>query len=146
MSSTSKLATLAVGLAAIGLAGCGWFSSKQKVPLVAAPNVPGAEGTVTVSKDKNNNTELDIAVKHLAEPSKLGEGNTVYVAWAEPLEGGEPVRLGALAVNKDLEGEAKAVTTLTKLRVFVTAESSPEVTRPGKDVVLRTEVFDARPR
>lgn len=58
-----------------------------------------------------------------------------YILWATPIEGGNPVKLGALALGK---GEFKTKTTFSSL--FVTIERSSETKTPTGRVVMRGEV------
>jgi hypothetical protein len=131
----SLLAMCAISLFAIWP----WSSGKQ-YRMTASGNVPAAAGTVKAKIDKaNGNTNLDIKVSHLANPSRLSPPANVYVVWVRP-RGGDATRQGAIGLDKNLNGELKVVTTLKDFDLFITAEQSENVTVPSNVEILRTHV------
>ena len=131
----SLLAMLAASLFAI------WpWSSGREYPMTASANVPAATGTVKAKTDKaNGNTIFEIKVSHLANPSSLTPPANVYVVWVRP-RGGDATIQGAIGLDKNLNGELKAVTTLKEFDLFITAEQSATVTVPSDVVILQAHV------
>jgi len=116
------------------------FPSGKDYRLAADPSVPAATGTVHAQRDKDNqNTKLDIKVDHLAKPDNLTPPATTYLVWIRP-GGGDPVKQGAIGVDKDLKGELHAVTVAKNFDLFITAEQGDTVTVPSSTQVLRTHV------
>jgi len=61
-----------------------YFSSSaqsKKVAFNTSTVVPGAEGTVKVKKDKNNNFDIDVSIENLVEPNKLTPAKKTYIVW-----------------------------------------------------------------
>jgi len=116
------------------------FSSGKTYHMVASSAVPAASGIVTVKKGSpNRNTELDIKVSNLADPSRLTPPANVYILWVRPI-GGAAANAGAIRTNKNLDGELKTVTTSKNCDVFITAEQSATVTSPEGPEVLQTHI------
>lgn len=108
--------------------------------MTASANVPAATGTVKAKTDKaNGNTIFEIKVSHLANPSSLTPPANVYVVWVRP-RGGDATIQGAIGLDKNLNGELKAVTTLKEFDLFITAEQSATVTVPSDVVILQAHV------
>ena len=127
-------------------AGCGMFrgSDQQTMPLRVSEDLPAAVGKVTVEPGEMGNRQLQIAVKHLAPASRVKPGASTYVVWLQPrAAGGNPVNLGALQVNEDLEGQFNTTTTFSDFDIFITAEARPNVTEPSEPQMLGASV---RPR
>ncbi len=102
--------------------------------------MPAAEGSVMVAKADNDNTALEVRVRHLASPEKIAPEATTYVVWARASGADVVQNLGALKVDKDLQGTLKTVTPLRTFDVFITAESSPTVQSPSSDGLLIASV------
>ena len=107
--------------------------------------MPAAEGTVSVRKDSNQNTDLTIEVKHLAPADRLAVGASTYVVWLAP-QGGtkKPQNLGSLAVNKNLNGKLTIITPHQSFDLFVTAEPSVNTPQPTGERVLWTQVNERK--
>jgi hypothetical protein len=116
------------------------FSSGKTYHMVASRSVPAASGIVSVKKGSpNHNTELDIKISNLADPSMLAPPANVYILWVRPI-GGAAANEGAIRVNKHLDGELKTVTTSKNCDVFITAEQSATVTSPEGPEVLQAHI------
>lgn len=126
--------SLVAGL--LALAGC----ATTRVPLASNNDVPAAQGTVMTSKTKNNNTAIDVRVKHLADPGNVETGATTYVVWARPQGSGEARNLGALKVDENLTGQLKTVTPYSGFELFITAEPSAQITSPQGQELLSAVV------
>lgn len=106
--------------------------------MTASPKVPAAEGSAKFGKAANENTSIDLEVKHLADPEKLTPSAQVYVVWIRPEAGAPAQNIGALIVDKNLTGRLKTVTALHSFELFVTAESSRAPGQPTGDPLLTT--------
>jgi hypothetical protein len=140
MKSTGFLATAALLFGFLGLFG----PAGKTFHLTAGKMVPGASGTVNVSRDTNNgNLKLTIKVKNLALPGSLTPPANEYIVWLEPYsQQGTPVKQSAIGVDDKLNGQLKTETTSKSFNVLVTAEKSEAVTEPSDTVVLRGHVAD----
>jgi len=97
------------------------------------------EGTVRTSNADNGNTNVFVRVKHLAPPSKVAGDSTVYVVWIQAREG-DRQNVGALTLNKDLEGSLDTVTPHRRFKVSVTPEPSGQVAEPSHEPVFTYDV------
>lgn len=122
-----KNGTMVMALATLLLpAGC---AGPQKVS--TSPAMPAAEGTLRCEKAANDNTGIDLKVKHLANPDRLTPPASAYVVWTKIDKDAPPQNIGALAVDSDLNGRLKTVTAMRRFELFVTAEASGQVTTPS---------------
>jgi hypothetical protein len=69
-------------------------------------------------------------------------GATAYVVWLQPAEAKEPINMGILTVDKDLNGQLQFKTPFPKFDVFVTAEANPTVQAPSEPGRLLTAAVD----
>ena len=115
-------------------------SAPPKVRMSVTERMPAAEGIVVVAKADNDNTALEVSVRHLAPPEKIAPEATTYVVWARASAANDVQNLGALKVNKDLQGTLKTVTPLRTFDVFITAEASPTAQSPSSDGLLTASV------
>jgi hypothetical protein len=112
-----------------------------KVPLQSGPNNPAARGTLRVSTEDNQNTGIEVEVNHLAEPSRINPGASSYVVWVQPrATESQAQNLGALQVDRNLQGKLKTVIPYQDFRVFITAEPSAMVNEPSGDPVLWADI------
>jgi hypothetical protein len=116
--------------------GGGCASSPPIVQMSVAARMPAAEGTVIATRAENDNTALEVRVQHLASPEKIAPEATTYVVWARANGADSAQNLGALHVDKDLQGTLKTVTPLRTFDVFITAEPSPTARRPTSEHLL----------
>ncbi len=115
MKLNKMIMSCALGLTL--LSGCA-----SKDDLQASNVAPGARGTVKVDSDDNNNSEVTVKVEHLAPADKVFPGATNYVVWIQPSGADTFQNVGALSVNKDLEGEHTTTVPYKDFRVLVTPE------------------------
>ena len=112
--------------------------------MLASPRVPAAQGAVSVKEGDNGNVKLAVSVKHMAPPERVATGASSYVVWLKPLATGNeneaPQNLGALAVNKDQEGELNTTTAYRQFDLFVTAEPEAGSTAPTGEQLLSTTI------
>lgn len=129
-----------IAAAFAGLATAACFGS-HVLRLIASPDVPAADATAKITAGDNGNTKIDLSVHHLALPGRVDPSATVYVVWARGDEANRRSQnLGALRVDGDLNGSFSGVTPLKNFALYVTPESSQQVTEPRGRTVLSTNV------
>jgi len=115
------------------------FWRKGPQPMESASNVPASEGTVKATLGDNGNTNLALRVKHLAPPFKLQADATVYVVWLQQQD--QPKQnIGALTLNKNLEGSLDIVTPFRRFSITVTPEPGGQVDQPSHEAVFTASV------
>lgn len=119
----------------LAFAGCA-----QKVVFEGSPLLPAADAEVKVSVDRNENTLVELALKHVAPAQRLSPPKLLYVVWAESEEG-RLFQLGQLRVNEDREGHFTGTAPLERLRLVITAENEPRPEKPHLPYMLVTEFF-----
>jgi len=140
----------AVFVALSALAGCsswnrmvhGESQDTANVALRSSNDIPSAQGRLAVKGSEGPNQVVDLTVKHMAPAAKVKAGATVYVVWLEPDAAKEPINMGVLSVDKDLNGELQFKTPFPKFEVFVTAEENPAVQAPSEHKRLLTAAVD----
>ncbi len=133
----SKIIVMTAVLAAGALSGCAIFSRKP-MHLNVSPTIPAAEGSILFESTENGNTGIYLTVRNLANPEKLTSPANVYVVWVNVAVDATPQNIGALVVGKDLAGELRTVTPLSRFELFITAEPSAEVKLPSGQSLLWT--------
>lgn len=109
----------------------------KTMPLVGSSQIPAAEGKARLSKTKNGNVEIKLTVKHLAPPERIVPGANVFMVWVRGLApDAQAQNLGALRVDKKLNGKMTAITALPSFDLFITCEPSQTVTTPGSPELL----------
>ncbi len=103
--------------------------------MVSSESVPASEGLVRGTRGDNGNTRLTVAVKHLARPSKMAPGATIYVVWIQPRDGARQ-SVGTLVLDDNLEGTLETVTPHKHFLVSVTPEPNGQVAQPTHEPVL----------
>jgi hypothetical protein len=126
------------GLVTVFGVGLGLGCGTSKVALTASPTVPAAQGEVRLKQGDNGNHVLKVKVRHLADPEKIGARE--YVVWASPPETSQPQNLGALRVDKDLDGTLETVTPWQRFDLFITAEPTATAAQPTGQRVLWASV------
>jgi len=107
-------------------------SATSTLPLGSSSEIPAAQGTARLHTTKNGNVEIKLSIKHLAPPGRIIPGANVFVVWARGLApGAEAQNLGALIVDKNLNGKTTAETAMSSFDLFITCEQSQTVTVPA---------------
>lgn len=149
-NSSSIKVLFVVGALSLGVGACATHRAEGESPVASAhntgptetelassPRVAAAEGSVTVSDAGNNNTGVDLNIKHLARPQRVDPSASTYIVWAKPLSDyGRPQSLGALNVDQELNAKLSTTTPFRDFELFVTAESSPQVQDPRGERLL----------
>lgn len=117
----------------------------SKVGFQPSTVAPAARGDVKVDKDKNNNYEISIDVKMLAEPNRLSPPKSVYLVWMETESNGTQ-NLGQLKTDdglfsSTLKASMKTTSPYKPRRIFITGEDNAATTVPSGYVVLSTNSF-----
>lgn len=130
-------ALLLASLLALATAGCG--SGTRTYPAAGTDISPAASGDIRVGKTEGAQ-RVDIDLRHLAPPGRLGAGLSQYAVWVVP-EGLSPMLAGILAYDTAQQsGRLHATTPYERFEVLVTAEAEPIGTQPSGIVVLRRSV------
>ncbi len=109
-----------------------------KVDLKGTNLMPQGNGEAKVEAQKGI-TNVEVEVKGLAQPSKLGTEFLTYVLWAVSPDG-RTGNIGELQTNKDGEGKLETTTQLQTFSLLVTAEPYFAVRQPSEMVVLENEI------
>jgi outer membrane protein OmpA-like peptidoglycan-associated protein len=130
-STLISKSTMAIGFTVGG--------GSTKVDLKGTALMPQANGEAKVeAKAKAGTTSLEVTVKGLTSPTKLGAEYLTYVLWVVTPEG-RTGNSGELLLNKDGEGKLNATTPAQTFSMIVTAEPYYAVRVPSEMVVLETE-------
>ena len=119
------------------------FSScAKKIMFEQSSIVPGAVGSVKITKDKNSNYSIHIDVLHLAEPKRLQPAKSVYLVWMQA-DDNSTKNIGILnssssLLSKTLKASLHTVTPFKPTRIYVTAEDDSKITFPAGETVLTT--------
>lgn len=117
-------------------------SCTKRMRFQKSDEVPAAEGSVKVKKDKNNNYKIDLRIVRLAEPERLDPPRNTYVVWMETEDNGT-IKVGGLTTSsgifsKTLKSSLQTVTPYRPERFFITGEKNTEVEYPGSRTILKT--------
>lgn len=130
----SKTGRWAVGLAlGLALAGCG---GPKTYTLRPVERTSGATGTLKTEKGDNQNTQVDLEVRHMPDPGAIDPAYKTYVLWLRPVGEQDWKNMGALRLDDERKAQLKVVTPYPTFDVQVTAEPESTVTQPGSAVVL----------
>jgi len=130
-SSLISKSTTAIGFTVGG--------GSTKVDLKGSELTPQANGEAKVqAKAKAGLTNIDVTVKALTPPSKLGAEYLTFVLWTVTSEG-HTGNAGEILINKDGVGKLSATTPAQTFSMIVTAEPYFAVRVPSEMVILETE-------
>jgi len=128
-------------LVILGCNGVHLYAS-DKYQLSISSTIPAAEGVVYIEQgSKTSNTEVKIKIQHLSLPENLTGPENTYVVWVRPSNGsGTAQNIGALTLDKDLDGTLKTVVPFKKFDLFITPEASSVVSEPSGQHLLWTSI------
>lgn len=131
-------AAFTVLFAIVLLQSCGTTQYKFSTSSV----VPAAEGSVKVKKDKNNNYNIELHVKRLAEPKRLTPAKEMYIVWMETEQNGRK-NIGQLKTSSGMFSSAltSSLTTVSTFKptgFLITAEDDANIQYPSGQTVLST--------
>jgi outer membrane protein OmpA-like peptidoglycan-associated protein len=108
-----------------------------KVDLKGTGLMPQAIGEARVEA-KTGATNVEVSLKNMTEPSKLGAEFLTYVVWVVTPDG-RTGNTGELVINKDGEAKLNATTPAQTFAMIVTAEPYFAVRVPSEMVVLEND-------
>ena len=126
---------LAVTLAMSGCSMLG-IGEGEAIRLSSTPTLPAVAGHVKFSATKNDNTQITLTVEHLPQPEKLTPPANQYVVWTRAAKYEPAQNMGALVVDKNLNGKLVTVTPLRTFELFITAEVSGQIQQPYGEPLL----------
>jgi len=134
-----KLLVMAVLiLSSMSLAGCA-----TKVAVTPSATLPAAAGETKLTRDANGNTVVNLKVRHFAPVQNLQPPKSTYVVWVETPDR-QLMNLGQLRIGQDREGKLTATTPFKTFRLLISAEDFPTVKQPSNQVVLVTDILEAK--
>ena len=130
-SSLISKSTVAIGFTVGG--------GSTKVDLNGTELMPQASGEAKVQAKANAGlTNIELAVKGMTPPSKLGAEYLTFVLWVVTPEG-RTGNAGEILINKNGEGKLSATTPAQTFSMIITAEPYFAVRVPSEMVVLEME-------
>jgi len=108
-----------------------------KVDLKGTVLMPDAIGEIRVAA-KTGATNIEVSVKQMTQPSKLGAEFLTYVLWVITPDG-RTGNTGEILVDKNGEGKLNATTPAQTFAMIVTAEPYFAVRAPSEMVVLEND-------
>jgi len=130
-SSLISKSTTAIGFTVGG--------GSTKVDLTGTELMPQANGEAKVqAKAKAGTTNIEVTVKGVTPPSKLGAEYLTFVLWAVTPEG-RTGNAGEIFINKDGAGKLIATTPAQTFSMIVSAEPYFAVRMPSEMVVMEME-------
>ena len=106
----------------------------SKVIFIATDAAPNASGEAKVEAKKGE-TEIEVKVKGMPQPTTLGSEFLTYVLWAVTPDGAT-TNLGEIPIDKNGEGKLNTTTPSQTFAMGVTAEPYFAVALPSEIVVL----------
>src|SRR5271169_3696419 len=130
-SSLISKSTVAIGFTVGG--------GSTKVDMKGTDSMPQANGEAKVQARANAGlTNIELTVKGMTPPSKLGAEYLTFVLWVVTPDG-RTGNSGELLINKNGEGKLVATTPAQTFSIIVTAEPYFAVRVPSEIVVLEME-------
>ena len=108
-----------------------------KVDLTPTDLLPQATGEAKVEA-KTGATNIEVSLRNMQQPSKLGAEFLTYVLWAVTPDG-RAGNTGEIVINKNGEGKLNATTPAQTFALIITAEPYSLVRVPSEMVVLENE-------
>jgi outer membrane protein OmpA-like peptidoglycan-associated protein len=108
-----------------------------KVDLTPTDLLPQATGEAKVEA-KTGATSIEVSIRNMQQPSKLGAEFLTYVLWAVTPDG-RAGNTGEIVINKNGEGKLEATTPAQTFALIITAEPYSLVRVPSEMVVLENE-------
>src|SRR5271167_5141357 len=130
-SSLISKSTVAIGFTVGG--------GSTKVDMTGTDSMLQANGEAKVQARANAGlTNMELSVKGMTPPSKLGAEYLTFVLWAVTPDG-RTGNLGEILINKNGEGKLTATTPAQTFSMIITAEPYFAVRVPSEIVVLEME-------
>lgn len=84
---------------------------------------------------QNANYKIIVSCRNILYPVPIEGANYSYVLWANPIDGGNPIKLGGIGLGKGEYATKKAFASL-----FITTEKNAKANAPAGEVVMRGSV------
>lgn len=97
---------------------------------------PASEMTVEKKKDKNNNYNICVKAKNLANPERLSPSKKMYIVWYTGVDN-TLKKAGLLNAKNGGKTKLETVSATDIKNIFVTAENDAEVTYPSATEISR---------
>ncbi|HEY4185349.1 MAG TPA: hypothetical protein VGP07_09785 [Polyangia bacterium] len=97
---------------------------------------PKATGVLKMSQESDGMTKVVVSAEHLPHPNEFDPALKTFVVWSVSDNGARVRNLGELAVDETGKGLAYVLSPLPTFQLVLTAESSGDVDKPSKYVVL----------
>jgi hypothetical protein len=119
---------------AVGYRVGGWST---KVDLKGTELMPQAAGEAKVEA-RQGKTNIEVSIKDLAPPTKLGAEFLTYVLWVVTPDG-RSGNTGEILINKNGDGKLSATTPAQTFSIIITAEPYFAVRMPSEMVILEND-------
>src|SRR5580658_10988456 len=130
-SSLISKSTVAIGFTVGG--------GSTKVDMTGTESMPQASGEVKVQAKANAGlTNLEVSLKGMTPPSKIGAEYLTFVLWVVTPDG-RTGNSGELLINKNGEGKLRGTTPAQTFSMIITAEPYFAVRVPSEMVILEME-------
>jgi hypothetical protein len=117
-------------------------SCARKMSFQTSTVVPGAEGSIKVKKDKNQNYAIDLSTISLADPSRLDPPKRIYIVWMNTEENGTKkvgqLKTSSSLLSKTMKSSLRTSVPYNPTSFFISAEDNADVPSPSGQIVLRT--------
>lgn len=137
MYRTVRVLVIALAVAAAA-AGCA-----KKVTVSISSTIPAAQAEIKTGKDKNDNSVVDLKVKHMAPAENLRPARSTYVVWVETPDR-KTINVGRLKLSDNLEGEIRIMTPYPAFRLVVSAEDNALPFSPSSQRVIETGLIEIK--
>lgn len=101
--------------------------------------VPAAEISATKKKDKNNNYDIKVTTRYLANPNRLNPPKNFYVVWIVT-DNNQIKNIGQLIQKGSKKVVLTTTTPFAVKEIFITAEDRGDVTYPGNTEITRKKL------
>ncbi len=130
-------------LAAIALFSFSSFA--RRIRFQTSAIVPAARGYAKVNLDRNNNYNVYITLKDLAEPERLTPAKHSYIVWLVAEDDSTrnigQIKTSAALLSGALKASFETVSITKPVKLFITAEDDARTQFPGSVMVLTTNEF-----
>ena len=114
-------------------------SCASKINFPISNVAPAAEISVKISKDNNENKEINLKSKYLSSPDRLTPPRKAYIVWMQS-EANGLLNLGQLETDASNKGSFTTVTAYKPLEIFITAEDDIAIKYPTGQEISRVKI------
>ncbi|CAM3722250.1 hypothetical protein FLGE108171_12085 [Flavobacterium gelidilacus] len=116
-----------------------FVSCASKMNFPVSNVAPAAEISVKISKDNNENKEINLRSKYLTSPERLTPPRKAYIVWMQT-EANGLLNLGQLETDASNKGSFTTVTAYKPLEIFITAEDDIAIKYPTGQEISRIKI------